>query len=142
MYLYLCVSILVALDGSSWSSFANALNNVGQVVGYTYIGDGSTLSGSTDKHAVLWNGNVATDLNSFLDAGSVSAGWVLTQANGINDNGWIVGDAINTLTGETHAFQLAPVPEPETYAMMLAGLGLVGAAAARRRKQPKFDFRS
>lgn len=30
--------------------------------------------------------------------------------------------------------QLVPVPEPETYALMLAGLGLVGWAAARRRK--------
>lgn len=28
---------------------------------------------------------------------------------------------------------LAPVPEPETYAMMLAGLGLVGAIARRRK---------
>jgi len=28
-----------------------------------------------------------------------------------------------------------PVPEPETYAMMLAGLGLVGVAAMRRRRK-------
>jgi len=35
--------------------------------------------------------------------------------------------------GEIRGF-LQPVPEPETYAMMLAGLGLVGFAAARRRK--------
>jgi hypothetical protein len=28
---------------------------------------------------------------------------------------------------------VTPVPEAETYAMMLAGLGLVGFAAARRR---------
>jgi len=27
----------------------------------------------------------------------------------------------------------APVPEPETYAMLLAGLGLVGAMVRRRR---------
>ena len=30
---------------------------------------------------------------------------------------------------------LAPVPEPETYAMVLAGLGMVGFVAARRRKK-------
>ncbi|MEW6120417.1 MAG: esterase-like activity of phytase family protein [Pseudomonadota bacterium] len=30
------------------------------------------------------------------------------------------------------ALEIAPIPEPETYAMMLAGLGLVGAMAVRR----------
>ena len=29
--------------------------------------------------------------------------------------------------------QVAPVPEPETYAMMLAGLGLLGVMARRRK---------
>jgi len=31
-------------------------------------------------------------------------------------------------------FQVTAVPEPETYAMLLAGLGLVGYRATRRRK--------
>jgi hypothetical protein len=31
------------------------------------------------------------------------------------------------------AFSLAPVPEPTTCAMLLAGLALVGVAARRRR---------
>ena len=34
--------------------------------------------------------------------------------------------------GEVRGF-LAPVPEPETYALMLAGLGVLGLAARRRR---------
>lgn len=28
---------------------------------------------------------------------------------------------------------IAPIPEPETYAMLLAGLGLLGVAARRRK---------
>jgi hypothetical protein len=32
--------------------------------------------------------------------------------------------------------QTAPIPEPETYAMMLAGLGLLGFAARRRKQKP------
>lgn len=31
---------------------------------------------------------------------------------------------------------IAPVPEPQTYAMLLGGLGLVGFMARRKRKQP------
>lgn len=51
--------------------------------------------------------------------------------------------ALNVLgyaTGSTGGFyaggfiaETAPVPEPETYALMLAGLGLVGFVASRRR---------
>ena len=38
-------------------------------------------------------------------------------------------------TGASRLFVLAaPVPEPETYAMLLAGLGLLGGAVARRRQ--------
>jgi Bacterial protein of unknown function (DUF839)/PEP-CTERM motif len=36
--------------------------------------------------------------------------------------------------GQVYAIS-APVPEPETYAMLIAGLGLVGAAAKRRKQK-------
>jgi DNA-binding beta-propeller fold protein YncE len=39
----------------------------------------------------------------------------------------------NEASRTTSLFAITPVPEPETYAMLLAGLGLIGLAARRRR---------
>lgn len=39
-------------------------------------------------------------------------------------------------SGLAFAGSLVPVPEPETYAMMFAGLGLLGWVAHRRRSHP------
>jgi hypothetical protein len=39
----------------------------------------------------------------------------------------------NEVSGTTTLYGLAPVPEPETYALLLAGLGLIGFMARRRR---------
>jgi hypothetical protein len=55
--------------------------------------------------------------------------------------GW--GNPMGSATGSyeltlTAQGNLAPVPEPETYAMMLAGLGLLGLTARRRRRKPSF----
>lgn len=41
--------------------------------------------------------------------------------------------SLNGDVGNPGAFIFAPVPEPETYALMLAGLALVGTLARRRR---------
>jgi len=38
-------------------------------------------------------------------------------------------------SGGLNAFPAAPVPEPETYALMLGGLGVVGFIARRRRQR-------
>jgi len=40
---------------------------------------------------------------------------------------------ITAFTTDLSPFAIAAVPEPETYAMLLAGLGLVGVAARRRK---------
>ena len=40
----------------------------------------------------------------------------------------------NESSNTTTLYSLAPVPEPETYALLIAGLGLVGFSAKRRQK--------
>ena len=55
------------------------------------------------------------DLNSLVD---VPGGVILTDASGINNSGQIV--AMN-------------IPEPEIYALFLAGLALVGFIARRKK---------
>jgi hypothetical protein len=59
----------------------------------------------------------------------------LTGATGINDAGWVSANGFNYITGESHAFMLVPdvVPEPATYAILLLGLGVVGAVVRKRR---------
>lgn len=111
-----------------FQSKAFAINNVGQIAGYSYT------PGNTTFHATLWDGTSIVDLNSFLDASAVSAGWELLVANGINDSGWIVGTARNTITGFSSGYLLSvtAVPEPESYAMLLVGLGLIGTVARRK----------
>lgn len=112
--------------GSMDSAIATGINNVGQTVGYT------RNAASTIYHATLWNGDTAVDLNSYLSPELASEGWVLQRATGINDLGQIVGIASNDRFA-SQAFLLSPVPEADGYTMLLAGLGLVGWMARRRK---------
>jgi probable HAF family extracellular repeat protein len=130
------------------SSFAYSINTAGLVVGTSDI---ASPTHSGERHATLWDDGTAIDLNGFLSAETVNEGWVLTEANDINNKGWIVGSASNYLQGVAlQAFLLTPsdevgtartvpmmltaVPEPETYAMFLAGLGLIAGTLLSRHK--------
>ena len=122
------VTDLGALQSGSISA-ANGINDAGQVVGYSIIAAGKS-------HATLWQDGNVIDLNSFLSASDINAGWVLNNANAINDKGWIVGEAQNSVTGQSHAYVLSvtAVPEPESYALALVSLGAIGLSARRSKK--------
>ncbi len=110
------------------SSFATAINSQGLVVGQAQTSAGIT-------HATLWTGpGAAVDLNGLVDPAFLAAGWVLSTAADINDNGLIVGTAFNSLSGLSQAFVLTPsaVPEPQTQALFLAGLAFLWGTRLRR----------
>lgn len=70
-------------------------------------------------------------LDITMDNGALFTGLDMASVKGrfVNSSGAKVGDLVSE-----HITLTTPVPEPETYAMLLAGLGLLGFAA-RRRKQ-------
>jgi probable HAF family extracellular repeat protein len=77
------------------SSQALAINNKGDIVGT------SLTQNNASSAAVVWKGGQITDLNSLVNS---KLGWVLTQANSINDAGQISG--VGILNGQQHSFIL------------------------------------
>ncbi|WP_166894536.1 PEPxxWA-CTERM sorting domain-containing protein [Massilia sp. CCM 8734] len=142
LYVNGVMSDLGALSGMD--SAARGMNNAGQVVGLSY-------QGWDINEAVLWEGGALFNLNSLIDPAS---GWHLTDAGAINDLGQIAASGCHQGLGVCGMLRLdpasmlrldpasmlrldpasmAPVPEPSTWAMLLAGLALVGMRGRRRK---------
>ena len=83
-------------------SQARGVNASGQVVGAFGV-----HSGPVQTHAFVYSGGEMQDLNTLIMASS--SGWILVQANAINDAGEIVGYGTNP-DGKQHAFKLKPLP--------------------------------
>lgn len=119
-------------DGDQAAAYA--INDHGIAVGLQYLkpDTDSPYYNDFQGEAVMWDGHNQYKLNDYLDHDSKDAGWVLVTATDINNNGWVIGEAYNTITKEFHSYvlstdeMLSPIPEPSTYLMLLAGLGLLG----------------
>jgi probable HAF family extracellular repeat protein len=112
---------LGTLGGTTSSAYA--INASDQIVGYA--------DGAGGSRAFLYEAGVMRDLNTMLDASG--SGWLLTQANDINDSGWIVGGAIAP-NGKVHGFLLTPqTPEPS----FLGIAGVLALFGTRRICRPR-----
>jgi probable HAF family extracellular repeat protein len=98
--------------GGSTSAFG--INDAGQVVGLSLTAGGSYPF----THAFVTgpNGVGMMDLNSLVN---LPEGVLLTEARDINNSGQVVAIGL--------------IPEPEIYALFLAGLGLIGFMARRKK---------
>lgn len=102
----------------------------------------SFLWGSPDTYNQLLvnttGGNVAFDAASIgftpADGNQALAKYVQFVADAdVKITGLTFTNNPNINAFETSNYSITPVPEPETYALMLAGLGVVGFVARRRR---------
>lgn len=79
-------------------------------------GTGGGVLRLTDGETVSW---VANGMGTFAD---IPADMFVMHVQGIGD------------TGAISDWYVSPVPEPETYAMLLAGLGLIGFSLRRQKR--------
>lgn len=103
-------------------------------------------TGTTGTWSLTTDQDATFDLVFAMHAGGYSGAFLFddqaTMANQLNANTWQIlwlnnGDQVpdfSNLTLFTRDVVTTPVPEPSTYALMLASLGVVGFMARRRRR--------
>ena len=101
------------------NSYGYGINDSGVAVGYSYLAGG-------DEHGFVYTSGMMTDLNYL----TLTPGWTVAEAYGINNNGQIAG--VGYYNGVQHIIELNPMntvgctpvasPEPNTGLLILLGI--------------------
>jgi hypothetical protein len=127
------------LTTTAGNSFVNVINGGANNGVYWDVGTSATLGTGTQ-----FAGNILADQSITLNTGAnILCGRAIALTGAVTMDTDLISNnctAKNFRTGRTDfgskgfsGFQPAAVPEPETYAMLLAGLGLLGFTAYRRK---------
>jgi hypothetical protein len=86
-------------------------------------------------HTLVYAADPNTPSAPFAWSNAVPSGPIAAGNYQVHISGVMAASITPNPTGESGGIVLAAIPEPETYAMMLAGLGLMGFIARRRSRE-------
>lgn len=118
-----------AVDNYAMTSFAGAFGSSG-----AFFSSPSSVSG--DDFFIWGNGGGTEQVGvpvGYISGSAISSGMVFAGAT-ISGFTMIPGTYLYNIPNDTITLNIVAIPEPETYAMLLAGLGLLGFIARRRKE--------
>ena len=128
----------LVFGGSGGGTFAydpeaNGTSSVFGAVGSTIFGFDFTGFDPLNVFTFSWDPDVASN-GGYGAIVAELAGTVVTASVRFSATEVLTYSGTMGIVGHDVAANLVPVPEPETYAMLLAGLGLIGFAGYRRKQ--------
>jgi len=112
---------------------ANGTSSLFGAVGSTVFGFDFTGFDPLNVFAFSWDPDVASN-GGYGAIVAELAGTVITASVRFDGGEILTYSGTMGIVGHDVAANLVPVPEPETYAMLLAGLGVLGFAGYRRKQ--------
>lgn len=127
--------LLASTVDSDWRNISNFYHvDFGATSPYVTVGENIAIVLHTDSTTGGWG--LKGDYSSSIYGNRETYAYGASFEKGNAGNSWIPTPSIGPVDfGFRTYVDVAPVPEPETYAMMLAGLGLLGFVARRRKQQ-------
>ncbi|WP_350113681.1 PEP-CTERM sorting domain-containing protein [Nitrosomonas sp.] len=128
----------LVFGGSGGGTFAydpeaNGTSSLFGAIGATVFGFDFTGFDPLNVFTFSWDPDVASN-GGYGAIVAELAGTVVTASVRFSATEVLTYSGTMGIVGHDVAANLVPVPEPETYAMLLAGLGLIGFAGYRRKQ--------
>lgn len=130
---------------SASNSFVNVINGTANTGIFFQVGSSATLgTGTTFAGNILADQSITLNTNATIQSGrALALNGAVTMDNNIISNNCLVSGCGTRNDFGSFGFsggEVSAVPEPETYSIMLCGLGLLGFVARCRSKRDNHEM--